>query len=327
VAGAFLALIVVAALAVPSAPAGARPARLHGAPATHRPAATRTTAPKTSSAPPAVLQGTGPPFEVLPETVRFFDPSRSTPARGAVPASAGRVLVTDLFVPSGAPGPLPLVVFAHGWNSNPGVYLPLLQAWAAAGFLVAAPVFPDSTDLYPGSPVSDYADQARDISFVITALLRRPEPRIDPTRIAVAGHSDGGTDVALLALDPAYADSRVRAYVCMAGELPSGVAPYQIGATAPALLVAAGSADEYDDYAHSITVFDVARPSAKAMVVDEGGTHLGSFVAATADAAAMREETTRFLELTMEPRLPSSAAVVSAMQPVGSPAITVVAPP
>jgi poly(3-hydroxybutyrate) depolymerase len=268
----------------------------------------------------------GPPFEVLPETVRYFDPSRSTPARGAVPATAGRNLVTDLFVPSGAPGPLPLVVFAHGWNSDPGVYVTLLDQWAAAGFLVAAPVFPDSTDLYPGSPVSDYADQARDISFVITALLHSTVLRIDPTRIAVAGHSDGGTDVALLALDPSYADPRVRAFVCMAGALPTGVASYTVGASPATLFVAAGSADQYGDDANSVSVFQAARTSSKAMLMEEGGDHLGSFVSATPAAAAMREETTRFLELAMEPQLPTTAAVVAALEPAGSASLVLVPP-
>ena len=188
-------------------------------------------APTVSRHPPPVPPGMGPPFTVRSETIMLFDPSRSTPARGKVPASPGRRLVTDLLVPSGVLAPMPLVVFAHGWNSNPTVYQPLLEQWAQAGFLVAAPVFPDSTDLYPGSPVSDYADQAEDMSFVITSLLHSHVVSVDPTRIAVAGHSDGGTDVALLALDPAYADPRVRAVVCLSGELPSGVAPYTVRAT------------------------------------------------------------------------------------------------
>jgi predicted dienelactone hydrolase len=268
----------------------------------------------------------GPPFTVESESISLFDPSRSTPARGAVPAAPGRRLVTDLLVPSGAPTPMPLIVFAHGWNSDPAVYEALLQQWAQAGFLVAAPVFPDSTDLYPGSPVSDYADQALDMSFVITSLLHSSVVSVDPTRIAVAGHSDGGTDVALLALDPAYADPRVRAIVCMSGELPSGVAPYAVGVSSAALLAAVGSNDEYGLSALTPLIFQDARTSSKAMIVEEGGDHLGSFVGATPAAAAMREETTRFLELALEPRSPSTADVLGALQPVGSPALTVVPP-
>jgi poly(3-hydroxybutyrate) depolymerase len=224
-------------------------------------------------------------------------------------------LVTDLLVPVGASGLRPLVVFAHGWNSDPGVYAALLDDWAAAGFVVAAPVFPDSTDLYPGSPVSNYADQALDISFVITSLLHDEMVPIDPTRIAVTGHSDGGTDVALMALDPAYADTRVRAYVCMSGEMPSGVTGYTVATTGAAFLVAVGSADEYGLYPLSTQVFQAAKAAAKAMLVEPGGDHLGSFIGTTPAAAAMRDVETQFLELALEPRTPTAAAMDDALAP------------
>jgi len=273
------------------------------------------------------VPGTTPPlFAVQTETIRLDDPTRLTPARGVVPATQGRLLVTDLFVPLGATGARPLVVFAHGWNSNPGVYAPLLTRWAQAGFLVAAPVFPDSTDVYPGSPVSDYADQALDISFVISSLLHSNSVLVDPSRIAVAGHSDGGTDVAVMALDPAYADDRVRAYLSLSGEMPSGVPPYTVSPVNASLLVAVGSADEYGLYPRATEVFDAAQSSAKVMVVEEGGDHLGSFVGATAAAAAMREETTTFLERALEPQPPTTAALVSALEDPAAPELSVVAP-
>jgi dienelactone hydrolase len=308
---------------------GASPPRHHHA--THHRAhgATSTKVPTSqgrSPIPPPLPPGLGPPFTVESETVRLDDPTRTTPARGSVPASAGRVLVTQLFVPDGAEGPLPLVVFAHGWNSNPTVYQSLLTRWAQAGFLVAAPVFPDSTDLYAGSPVSNYADQALDISFVITSLLGSQTIRVDPSRIAVAGHSDGGTDVALMALDPGYADSRVRAYLCMSGEMPSGVAPYTVAPTNAAFLVAVGSADEYGLYPKATEVFDNAHAPSKAMLVEQGGDHLGSFVDDTTAASAMRDETTRFLELALEPTTPTAAAVVAALETPEPPGFSVVSP-
>jgi predicted dienelactone hydrolase len=272
------------------------------------------------------MSGSEPPYALRIESVPLFDPSRMTPARGTVPATQGRELVTDLYVPVGASGPRPLVVFAHGWNSNPGVYAALLEGWAAAGFVVAAPVFPDSTDLYPGSPVSDYSDQALDISFVITSLLRDPAVPIDPTRIAVTGHSDGGTDVAVMALDPAYADPRVRAYVCMSGEMPSGVAPYTVAPTKAAALFAVGTEDGYGLYPLTTQVYQAAQAAAKAMLIEPGGSHLGSFIDATPAAAAMREAETQFLELALEPSTPTTSAVNSALGPPAASSLLQVIP-
>jgi dienelactone hydrolase len=308
-----------------SSPAGAG-GQVH---ARHRPVTSRSTTahdpaqPGPAPASPA-MSGLGPPYAVQTSSVRFFDPSRITGARGTVPATQGRVLVTDLFAPVGASGPRPLVVFAHGWNSDPGVYASLLEGWAAAGFVVAAPVFPDSTDLYPGTPVSDYADQALDITFVISSLLHDQTVSVDPTRIAVTGHSDGGTDVALMALDPAYGDARVRAYVCMSGEMPSGVAAYDVATTPAAVLFAVGSDDEYGLYPLTTQVFQTAQASAKAMLVEPGGDHLGSFVDATPGAAAMRDAETQFLELALEPRTPTSAAIDGALADPAAGALQVV---
>jgi hypothetical protein len=54
------------------------------------------------------------PYAVENLTVSLVDPSRDTPARGDVPAHGGRTLTTVIRRPIGLPGPLPLVVFAHG---------------------------------------------------------------------------------------------------------------------------------------------------------------------------------------------------------------------
>jgi pimeloyl-ACP methyl ester carboxylesterase len=229
-------------------------------------------------------------------------------------------LVTIIRRPVGASGPLPFIVFAHGWNSDPSAYEVLLDTLAAAGYLVAAPTFPDSTSTLPGSPVSNYPEQARDISFVISSLLGGAEGPVDRSRIGVAGHSDGGTDIALLALNPEYADPRIRAYISMSGEIPSGVTgPWGVP-TAGALLVAVGTADQYGLLGPATQIYQSADMS-KALLTLAGGDHLTTFIGSSPAEEAVRAETVRFLHVAFS--TPSgSAQIQAALSPTGDPAIT-----
>jgi pimeloyl-ACP methyl ester carboxylesterase len=284
-----------------------------------------TLAPTESTISTTTTSPVSPPFPVDDQTLTFVDSSRATPARGDVPGHPGRVLVTDIFRPRGPTGPLPLVVFAHGWNSDPGVYRPLLDAWAEAGYLVAAPVLPDSSDTLPGSPVSNYPAQAQDLSFLITQLLHGGAGPVDPDRIAVAGHSDGGTDIALLALNPAYADPRIRAYLSLSGEIPAGVnGPWGVS-TPGALLVVVGSADQYGLAPLSAQVFETAHMT-KAMITVAGGDHLDPYVAATPTAVALRAETVRFLGSALSPGPETPTRLAAALEPAGDPSIDVTVP-
>lgn len=274
---------------------------------------TTSTAPTTSTTQLTMV----PPYSVQDETLNLVDPSRDTPARGDIPAHAGRLLVTVIRRPIGLPGPLPLVVFAHGWNSNPTVYEPLLDEWAAAGYLVAAPTFPDSADTLSGSPISNYPEQARDISFVISSLMAGPAGPVDPTRIAVAGHSDGGTDVALLALNPSYADPRVRAYLALSGEIPVGVPGAWGAPTAGSLLVVVGTNDEYGLLPRSTQVFEAADVTSKVLLRVAGGDHLGMYIGPSPEAMATREETVRFLDLALEPESVTSVQLGATLEAAG----------
>ncbi|HET7352621.1 MAG TPA: hypothetical protein VFJ11_01055, partial [Gaiellaceae bacterium] len=63
-------------------------------------------------------------------------------------------MTTHLWYPPAVDGnrPWPLVVFGHGFATTPFRYERLLRAWAAAGYLVAAPVFPLGNANAPGGP-------------------------------------------------------------------------------------------------------------------------------------------------------------------------------
>jgi acetyl esterase/lipase len=280
----------------------------------------------TVPSPTTTTQPAGPPYAVADETETFTDPTRPTPARGDVPGHPGRTLVTVIRRPVGLKGPLPLIVFAHGWNSSPAAYETLLDTWAASGFLVAAPTFPDSASTLPGDPISNYPEQALDMSFVITKLLGGVAGPVDPTKIAVAGHSDGGTDIALLALNSIYADPRIRAYLSLSGEIPAGVDGTWSAATPGSLFVAVGTDDEYGLYPRAQQIFTSA-DMPKVFVTLDGGDHLQTFIGDTPGAEAMRAETVAFLRTVFATKHVASAQIAAALQPpAGSDAGIVVTP-
>ena len=112
------------------------------------------------------------------------------------------------------------VVFAHGFAVTPAIYSSLLQSWARAGFVVAAPLFPLSSAGAPGGPdENDVLNQPADMSFVITSLLAesacgrrgRPARRTDrPAPHRGRGPFRRGGDRPRGRLQPPYGDPRVR---------------------------------------------------------------------------------------------------------------------
>jgi dienelactone hydrolase len=229
------------------------------------------------------------------QQLTLTDTSRGSPARGDVAGASARALRTIILRPS-APGPLPLVVFAQGFDTLPEMYLPLLDFWAAAGYLVLAPEAPGASSGLPGPPTrGDILGQAADLSFVISQALTGVAGPVDPARIAVAGHSDGATAVAALALNPSLHDARIGQYLVLSGAMPDGADPSAPSSRAGALLVAVGDADEYGNLGASAELYGaVLMP--KAFVVAQGGDHAGTYLAPDPLASSMRAATRAFLD-------------------------------
>lgn len=287
--------------------------------------ATAPTPAGTSTTPGRAAAPAGPPYAVTSDTLTLVDSTRPSPRRGTAPGASSRTLRTIVRKPIGAPRPLPLVVFAPGFDSTPETYETLLDAWAAAGYLVAAPDFPGSASDLPGTPTEgDIPQQARDLSFVITALLGGRESAVDPTRIAVAGHSDGGSSVVMLAEDPSYADPRVGAYLVLAGQIPDGVPGPWDAAPPGALLCVVGSDDQYGNLSLTGTAYATARLT-KAMITVPGGDHLQLFVGPGPVPDEVRAATVRFFALALGPHRPVTDAAMSAdlAAPSGQPAYTI----
>jgi fermentation-respiration switch protein FrsA (DUF1100 family) len=165
----------------------------------------------------------------------------------------GSASITD--APNAPPdrgdGPFPLVVFGHGFAETPDVYKRLLQAWARAGYVVAAPLFPLENAHAPGGPnESDLINQPADITFVISRVLALAEQSTDPftglvnrTHIAASGQSDGGDTALAVTYNPSFRDPRVDAALILSGaELP-GSGPLAFSAGEPPLLAVQGTAD------------------------------------------------------------------------------------
>ena len=213
---------------------------------------------------PGAIAGDGP-YAVGERVITLVDPSRTVriPGEGRQP----RTLVTVVRYPTAGPasrvdvrnvppdrlaGRFPLVVFGHGFAVTPAIYAALLRAWAAAGYVVAAPVFPLENANAPGGPEeSDLLNQPADMTFVITRLLAaNTDPRallfgsIAPQEVAVAGQSDGGETALAVAYDRFYLDPRVRAAVILSGaEIPGPLSTLTFSVTGPPLLATQGTAD------------------------------------------------------------------------------------
>jgi fermentation-respiration switch protein FrsA (DUF1100 family) len=230
----------------------------------------------------------------------FVDRSRIARFRNGT--SDPRKLTTYVRYPTTGKGPFPLVVFCHGFALRPSTYTRLLDAWTRAGYVVAAPVFPVENEDAPGGPdEADLVNQPDDVSFVISQLLRmdrdsrsRLHGLIDPHRIAVAGHSDGGETAFAVAYERNYLDWRVRLAIVLSGAPlpPESVVPRR---ASPPLLAVQGSADAINPPRVTRELFlAAARP--KYMLILPGAGHLPPYTHNRGRLAVIERVTVAFLD-------------------------------
>jgi dienelactone hydrolase len=216
------------------------------------------------------------------------DPSR-VDVRGAAPTRSA--------------GPFPLIVFAHGFDITPGPYRRMLQAWARAGYVVAAPTFPLTSSNAPGGPrESDLVNQPTDVSFVISRVLKADAARrgllsgvIDRRSIAVSGQSDGGSTALAVAYNRNYVDHRIRAAMILSGAEIPGVSGYDFPAPAPPLLATQGTADTSNAPQSTYRYFRIA-PRPKFLLSLLGAPHLGPYTNEQPQLGIVERETLAFLD-------------------------------
>jgi acetyl esterase/lipase len=209
--------------------------------------------------PPIAPSPTSRALAVATATVTFFDPTRDTPAFGWWPGQSGRTLPTRIWLPAARDdAPYPLVVFAPGYGVGPDAYATLLSRIASAGYVVAAPFYP----ILSGWPVGpsdtvDWEQKFPDTRFVTDSMLALSASdnwvfggSIDPSRIAVAGHSDG----ALISFSDGFVawrnDPRVRAVISYAALLGEPGTIYQPNGRA--FLHVLSDQDVYNDLDESV---------------------------------------------------------------------------
>jgi dienelactone hydrolase len=228
-----------------------------------------------------------PPYPVATTTIALVDASRPTVSRG-VRVAATRALTTVVWYPTVGTH-WPLVMFAPGYQVGPETYSALCRRWAAAGYVVAAPRFPLSDPSVAGSALDelDLDNQPADVRFVMGSLVSSAGSAlpIDPTRIAVTGHSDGAEDALAVGEQGVAA---VKAVIAMSGQ------PVPRQGPNPPLLVMQGDQDTINPPARSQAVFDQAT-SPRFLLTLLGAGHLPPFAGGSKWQTVVEAVTVDFL--------------------------------
>jgi len=291
----------------------------------------------------------------------FVDHSRSVLNYSSRPfrvLSASRTLVTEIRYPTqqnagepvevrGAPpvarsGGYPMVVFAHGYDVTPDTYAALLDAWARAGFVVVAPIFPDESAFevaaqHGANTEDDLANEPGDLVFVTKEVLQASNVEsstcpilnglVDPSEIALAGHSDGAQAVGMLAydhgLDPQgenYASLRTgisyRSVIILSGA-EDITQSYADEASRPDLLVVQSLADQCNPVRFGVHLYDAIRQPNKWFLELLTAHHLPPFDGADAPAFGVAAAVTiRFLQWSLQGDVsPNNLVVVGDERP------------
>ncbi len=266
-------------------------------------------------------------------------PGRSLGVEIRYPTTAGSPTgETPGATPAYGAGPFPVVVFAHGYDVTPDTYAPLLDAWVSAGFVVVAPVFPDTSATAIAAEQgayteSDMFNQPADVAFVVRELARATGAAPGPAPpggaflrnlvylpdLAIVGQSDGADTVAALLFDDEYSlvdyslAVRPKAVGLLSGaEWTRTVDVYRAPVSdPPAVLVVQSATDTCNTPLDSALLNNLMGQPKWYLSLDDA-THLGPYTGQDAEAPVVERVTIAFFSHVFGRRAASAAAITAA---------------
>ena len=207
------------------------------------------------------------PTDPAPDRGLAGKPDRTIPVVVSYPINRPAGGAADAPAVAGAPpatGRFPLVVLSHGVTADGTIAANVIAApLVRQGYVVAAPTFPLSSG--HGGTVFDLPNQPADVSFVITALTGWTaaagtplEGHVQPSCLAIAGHSLGAATTLATAYLSCCRDTRVKAVVSMAGVLAPFKGTFAGNPPIP-LLILHGDQDQTLPLAKSTEIFRTLR--------------------------------------------------------------------
>lgn len=212
-------------------------------------------------------------------------------------AGAPVTIPTTVWYPGGSSGPFPLVVFSPGYQIAPLAYEPLVTAWAAAGYVVAEPTYPDTA---PGAPQIEYdmVNHPSELAQVLDTLVSggtSVSPLINPAEVGLAGQSDGGDVSLAAAANPCCRIPNIKALVMLSGAEEILYKGTFFSGGNPPLLAVQGDQDTINPPGCSQQLYDGA--AAPRYYLDiPGATHLSAYTAAGPELSAVQAVTIAFLD-------------------------------
>lgn len=215
----------------------------------------------------------------------------------------------------------PLIVFGPGYRQCSAVYSVLLQEWASAGYVVAAVNFPRTNCHLVNPDESDLVNQPADLAYVIGQLSQLSSQSggplaglVDPAKVAVAGHSDGGDTVAAMAGMSCCQYPGLTAAIVLAGaEWPAFAGTWFTGVTPPALFVQ-GTVDTWNPQAASLQLYQADQGGTRYYLQLSGADHFTPYEGDSAPEPIVARVTIDFLDH----YLAGDGGMLAAMQRAGS---------